>query len=141
MSEVRLRSELGLIQKDETVLTSGMKTGLTDASNLFHWTASFEGAVDTPYEGGTFVLSIEISPQHYPFRAPQFRFVTPIFHPEVDTEGNMCFDILGNNWTPALMIHTATLCIASSINGTEFGDDAMRPDLVKLFLEDRIMYE
>lgn len=38
---------------------------------------------------------IEIKlPAEFPFKAPEVRFVTPIYHPNVDDKGKICVDII-----------------------------------------------
>mmetsp|Transcript_14141 Transcript_14141/g.36290 ORF Transcript_14141/g.36290 Transcript_14141/m.36290 type:complete len:264 (+) Transcript_14141:175-966(+) len=46
------------------------------------WKAVIKGPRRTPYENGEFVLSIDI-PDNYPHRAPDFKFTTRVFHPNV----------------------------------------------------------
>jgi len=41
-----------------------------------------QGSVDTPFEGGTFELAINV-PEQYPLVPPSVRFRTKIFHPNV----------------------------------------------------------
>eukprot|EP01137_Pigoraptor_chileana_P028891 Opistho-2@13332 len=55
--------------------------------------ASIQGPQGTPYEGGVFRVDFDI-PERYPFEAPKARFVTPIYHPNVDESGRICHDIL-----------------------------------------------
>ncbi|XP_065060692.1 ubiquitin-conjugating enzyme E2 T-like isoform X4 [Rhopilema esculentum] len=55
--------------------------------------ATIIGQEGTPYSGGVFKLSILI-PERYPFEPPQVRFKTPIYHPNIDTAGRICLDIL-----------------------------------------------
>ena len=77
--------------------------------NLFHWIGTIQGAAATAYEGLEFQLSIKF-PQNYPFEAPHVTFLTPCFHPNVDTHGGICLDILKENWSA---IYTASQVLIS----------------------------
>jgi ubiquitin-conjugating enzyme E2 C len=74
-------------------------SGLTDISafpegdNLFRWDATVSGVDGTAYEGLTYKLAIEFPP-NYPYKPPLVKFDTACFHPNVDTQGFICLDIL-----------------------------------------------
>ena len=52
----------------------------------------------TPYEGGVFVVDIEI-PRDYPFAPPKMKFVTRLWHPNVSSQtGAICLSTLKDDW-------------------------------------------
>ncbi|MEQ2276690.1 Ubiquitin-conjugating enzyme E2 A, partial [Xenotaenia resolanae] len=53
----------------------------------------------TPFEDGTFKLTIEFT-EEYPNKPPTVRFVSKMFHPNVYADGSICLDILQNRWSP-----------------------------------------
>ena len=73
------------------------------------------GPGDSPYSGGVFFLAIHF-PTDYPFKPPKVNFTTRIYHPNINSNGSICLDILRDQWSPALTIskgtHTLLLYIA-----------------------------
>lgn len=64
-----------------------------DGESIFTWIGTIEGGKGTQYEGLSYKLSLRF-PLDYPFKAPQVKFETMCFHPNIDQFGNICLDIL-----------------------------------------------
>jgi peroxin-4 len=87
--------------------------------NIQVWKCVLDGPRDTPYEGGKFTMMLRVPPD-YPLNAPEARFKTRIFHPNIHFKtGEVCLDILKTNWTPAwtlLSVCQAVLAMLSDPN-------------------------
>jgi ubiquitin-protein ligase len=66
------------------------------------------GPGDSPYSGGVFFLAIHF-PTDYPFKPPKVNFTTRIYHPNINSNGSICLDILRDQWSPALTISKGML--------------------------------
>ncbi|MFS8010658.1 putative ubiquitin-conjugating enzyme E2, ubiquitin-conjugating enzyme/RWD [Helianthus anomalus] len=57
------------------------------------------------YMGGKFVFTFNVS-SVYPHEAPKVKCKTKVYHPNIDLEGNVCLNILREDWKPVLNINT-----------------------------------
>lgn len=55
------------------------------------------------YRGGKFSFDLKI-PQTYPHEPPKLKCETRIYHPNIDQDGNVCLNILREDWKPVLTI-------------------------------------
>ena len=65
------------------------------------WEAIIFGPDDTEWENGIFKLKIEFGSE-YPTKPPTVKFLTKMFHPNIYQNGDICLDILQNEWVPSL---------------------------------------
>jgi len=110
---------------------SNCSAGLVD-DDIFHWQATIIGPEDTPYSGGIFELRIDF-PQDYPFKPPNIIFITKIYHCNINISGNICLDILKDQWSPALTICKVLLSICSLMNDQN-PDDPLRPEAADMYV-------
>ncbi|CEG49066.1 rub1-conjugating enzyme e2 [Plasmopara halstedii] len=63
-------------------------------------------AVDTGlWKGASYDFSFKIPPM-YPHDPPKVRCLTKIYHPNIDLDGNVCLNILREDWKPVLDINS-----------------------------------
>ncbi|KAF9529072.1 ubiquitin-conjugating enzyme [Crepidotus variabilis] len=87
----------------------GFSAGLVDDNNLYEWEVLIIG------EGG-FLKARLTFPEDFPLQPPKMKFLTPMWHPNIYADGNLCISILhppkddeygyedaGERWLP---VHT-----------------------------------
>ena len=106
--------------------------------DIFHWQATLMGPEDSPYEGGVFFLDINF-PADYPYKAPRVTFSTKIYHPNINSRGGICLDILKDQWSPALTISKVLLSICSLLTDPN-PDDPLVPSIADLYKRNKEEY-
>ena len=86
-----------------------------DETNLLNAKILIIGPEDTPYEGGYYIYKVKF-PESYPFKPPKINFETKIYHPNINSAGSICIDILRDNWSPALTVSKVLLSICSLLD-------------------------
>ena len=104
-------------------------------NNFYHWIGIILGTVEGPYYGGIFKVDIQL-PSNYPYKPPIIKFLTRIYHPNIDSKGNICLDILKTKWSPVLTIAKILLSLISLLDDPN-PDDPLVCDIGKLYKTDR----
>jgi ubiquitin-conjugating enzyme E2 D len=132
----RLNKELNDIKKNNI---PNISVGLSNKDNLFEWEAVIIGPTETPYENGIFRLDISI-PSNYPFKAPIVIFKTKIYHPNINSAGNICLDILKGQWSAALTISKVLLSVCSLLSDPN-PNDPLVSDIANVYNTNRELYD
>ncbi|XP_058128541.1 ubiquitin-conjugating enzyme E2-17 kDa-like [Anopheles ziemanni] len=134
MASKRLTKELEELQRDPPAHCSAGPIH----NNLYQWQATIMGPPDSPYQGGLFSLTIDF-PSCYPFMPPKVAFTTRIYHPNINSNGSICLDILRSTWSPALTVSKVLLSICSMLCDPN-PDDPLVPEIAKVYKTNREQY-
>ncbi|XP_034089727.1 uncharacterized protein LOC117557863 [Gymnodraco acuticeps] len=66
-------------------------------SDFMFWRILMQGPPDTPYKKGVFELYCQFGPD-YPAKPPLVRFVTPVYHCNVNSVGRICHNLFDRNY-------------------------------------------
>lgn len=138
MSRVkRIAKELEECRQDTQ---SGVLLRLNNENDLTKLTGFFKGPPGTPYEGGMFQVDINI-PNEYPFKPPQMKFSTKIYHPNISSvTGAICLDILKDAWTPILTLKSSLISLQSLLQSPE-PSDPQDAEVAKHYISNRKGFE
>lgn len=93
------------LQKDmsELKLTKGTSINFPEGKDkLMHFEIRIQPE-DGIYKAGTFLFDFTVATS-YPHDAPKVKCKTKVFHPNIDVDGNICLNILREDWKPVLSI-------------------------------------
>ena len=127
----RLKNELIELQNNPPTNCSA---GIIE-DDIYNWQATILGPEGSPYEGGIFYLQILFSTE-YPFKPPKISFITKIYHCNINSNGNICLDILKDKWRTALTISKVLLSICSLMDDQNPNDPLMI-DIANLYINNK----
>jgi len=132
LSANAVRLVMRQLQEIHATPTDGIVVKPTE--DLAEVEAELKGPEDTPFAGGTFVVSLILSEQ-YPEAPPKGYFRTKIFHPNVSEKGEICVNTLKKDWDASLGLrHVLTVirCLLIEPNP----ESALNEEAGRLLLED-----
>jgi ubiquitin-conjugating enzyme E2 A len=130
----RLMRDFKRLQNDPPNGISGTPT----ENNIMLWNAVIFGPEDTPWEGGTFKLTLTFT-EDYPNKAPTVRFESKMFHPNIYADGGICLDILQNQWSPIYDVSAILTSIQSLLTDPNPNSPA-NSEAARLYSENRREY-
>lgn len=100
----------------EGTLGRTMKTSFPNKDDILNFTLTIEPD-EGMYKGGSFHFNFAIN-QNFPHDPPKVKCTQKIYHPNIDLEGNVCLNILREDWKPVLNLNAVIvglqvrLCLA-----------------------------
>ena len=113
---------------------AGAGVGRAGGESLSRLCAVVDGPEGTPFAGGSFRLSVAV-PFRYPFEPPKVRFITPVYHPNIDSEGRICLDTFNRAWKPSLSL-SAVLLTVRLLLAEPNSDDGLMADIADEYRTD-----
>ena len=106
---------------------------------LDFWRLLLVGPSNTPYEGGVFLLYAKF-PADYPQVAPEIRFVTPIYHCNVNGHGKICHSVFDRNYSADFNVRCIVDCVFGLLLTPE-PEDPLDSALAQEYYDNRQEYE
>ena len=73
--------------------------------NIMEFKVVYTPEKDSYWYPGLYEFNFSV-PTNYPFSPPKIHCLTKIFHPNIDLQGNVCLNILREDWKPTLNMAT-----------------------------------
>ncbi|KAL3464576.1 hypothetical protein BJX64DRAFT_275777 [Aspergillus heterothallicus] len=121
-----LARQLQQMQSDKDI--PGISCGLVD-SNVFEWEVMLMISDDVKLYGGGFFRARLSFPSEYPHMPPKMKFESPLFHPNIYPNGEVCISILhppeedkygyesaAERWSPVQTPETILLSVISMLS-------------------------
>lgn len=84
-----------------------MRTDFPNPDDILNFTLTIEPD-EGMYKGGAFHFSFAIN-QNFPHDPPKVKCTQKIYHPNIDLEGNVCLNILREDWKPVLNLNAVII--------------------------------
>ncbi|CAF1602787.1 unnamed protein product [Rotaria magnacalcarata] len=98
--------------------------------DIFFWKVIMKGPFGTPYESGLWLLYANFG-EEYPRRAPTVRFMTEIYHVNINSDGKICHQIFDRGWASVTTMVDAFTSIFDLLKESNF-DDALSIEKTQL---------
>ncbi|KAM4539735.1 uncharacterized protein PAE49_020507 [Odontesthes bonariensis] len=103
------------------------------------WKIVMEGPPDTPYEKGVFELYCQFGPD-YPVKPPTVRFVTRIYHCNINSVGRICHNIFDRNYNAQITVREILEAVFGLLIAPE-PEDPLDSVLAEEYLTSHELYE
>ncbi|EKX52503.1 hypothetical protein GUITHDRAFT_84623 [Guillardia theta CCMP2712] len=124
--------------KDYTKQPVSDVTLQVNEENVTDLRAEISGPAETPFHGGVFKIKLVFGPD-FPSAPPKGFFITPIFHPNIAKNGEICVNTLKKDWKSDCKLGHILMvvrCLLIEPNP----ESALNEEAGRLFMEDYESY-
>lgn len=107
----------------EGTLGRTMKTSFPNPDDILNFTLTIEPD-EGMYKGGSFHFNFAIN-QNFPHDPPKVKCTQKIYHPNIDLEGNVCLNILREDWKPVLNLNAVIVGLQVRLRRSGVGYDGI----------------
>lgn len=97
----------------ELTLGNTMKMSFPDPDDILNFTLTIKPD-EGMYKDGVFNFSFAVN-QNFPHDPPKVKCIEKIYHPNIDLEGNVCLNILREDWKPVLNLNAVIVGMQVSL--------------------------
>jgi ubiquitin-conjugating enzyme E2 D/E len=130
----RIASEIKHLQNDPSETRSAHP--ISD-KNIYHWTAKIIGPPESPYANRDFEFRIFL-PETYPLIGPRMTFITPIFHPNVSSRGEVKLaELERSQWCPVVTVRLLLISVQAMLSDPNLVDGCiLNEEAASLYVKD-----
>ncbi|KAK6834902.1 ubiquitin conjugating enzyme Ubc4 [Apiospora arundinis] len=117
-----------------------MSTRVVRVTEIVEVIVTFEGPLQSPYRAGVFQLNVKYPlNNHISMGPPTIRFLTRVYHPNVDHTGKVCVNFFGGT-DGFVAMSRIVIAIISLLSDPEI-DEPLVPEIASTYLRSREEYE
>ncbi|CAF1582970.1 unnamed protein product [Rotaria sp. Silwood1] len=93
------------------------------------------------YNQAAYQIEIKL-PAEFPFKPPEVRFITNIYHPNVDEQGKICVDLLNSNetWKPTTPLVDVVKAVVELIDNPKI-DHALNAEIASEYTSNKAEFD
>ncbi|KAJ2700249.1 hypothetical protein H4218_002163 [Coemansia sp. IMI 209128] len=134
------------LQSEFRYLQTGLPDGIIcspKGDRLDHYEARIDGPPDSPYENGRFFIDVVLS-ETYGVDPPSMKFITRIYHPNIDNHGNICLDVLKSGskgaWKPSWTLDKVLIALRVLLEMPN-AQDPLMPEIAEQMMSDHAAFK
>ncbi|KAJ2447994.1 NEDD8-conjugating protein ubc12 [Coemansia sp. RSA 2336] len=131
-AKIRLQKDLSELELSEDMEVIASPSNIMEFSIVFRPQEGY-------YTNGCFKFHVAVS-HNYPHEPPKVHCTQTIFHPNIDTEGHICLNILRDEWRPVLNIQSVLFGLRMLFEDPN-PNDPLNKDAAQLLNENKLEFE